>query len=255
MKVSIITPSYNQGQFLEETIVSVLKQDYKNMEYIVIDGGSTDNSVDIIRKYQDRINYWVSEKDSGQTHAINKGFRRASGHIVGWLNSDDILCAGTVKNIAEVFENNPGCGIVYGQIQGIDKEGKYLKEKIVIPKISQNKLLNINTCVPQPGSFYLKDIVKAAGYLDMTLNYVMDYDLWIRMLAINPNCIYIPKIVSKIRRHDNSKTMSLWDNAVLEEELIRKKNHGKMICKVQFDIWKYKFVIGVKKWYRKLFEQ
>src|SRR5580658_2018681 len=113
-KISIITPSYNQGQFLEETMLSVFNQGYPNLEYIVIDGGSTDNSVEIIKKYENRLTYWESQKDRGQTHAINKGFEKSTGEIIAWLNSDDVYCENALFIIADFFEKNIEANIVVG---------------------------------------------------------------------------------------------------------------------------------------------
>ncbi|NVO00781.1 MAG: glycosyltransferase, partial [Geobacteraceae bacterium] len=125
-KITIVTPSYNQGRFLEKTILSVLDQGYPNLEYIVIDGGSTDESVEIIKKYADRLTYWVSEPDRGQSHAINKGFERATGEIFGWLNSDDWYHPGALQAVAEAFAANPDVGAVVGAGEMVDEEGKQL---------------------------------------------------------------------------------------------------------------------------------
>ena len=114
-KISIITPSFNQGPFLEETILSVLQQGYPNLEYIIIDGGSTDESVGIIKRYQDRLHYWVSEKDSGQSEALNKGLRRATGDIIGWLCSDDLYLPGTFEKVVRIFEQHPAAGMLHGR--------------------------------------------------------------------------------------------------------------------------------------------
>lgn len=123
-KISIVTPSYNQGSYLEETILSVLNQKYPNLEYIIIDGGSTDSSVEIIKKYASYLSYWVSEKDSGQSEALNKGFNRASGEIIAWLNSDDLYCENTLHIIAEKFMEHPEVGIVYGDVINFMANGK-----------------------------------------------------------------------------------------------------------------------------------
>ncbi len=125
-KISIVPSSYNQGQFLEETVLSVLNQNYPNLEHIIIDGGSTDNSVDIIKKYEDQLAYWVSEKDKGQTHAINKGFKHSNGEILNWLNSDDLLAPGALHVIAEEFSKNPRVDFFFGDFTIIDKEGRVI---------------------------------------------------------------------------------------------------------------------------------
>jgi glycosyltransferase involved in cell wall biosynthesis len=122
--VTIVTPSYNQANFLEETIQSVLSQDYPNLEYIIIDGGSTDSSVDLIRKYEDRLAGWISEEDSGQAEAINKGFERATGEIVAWINSDDYYLPGAIRSAVEALEAHPECGFVYGDAVSINGAGE-----------------------------------------------------------------------------------------------------------------------------------
>jgi len=121
-KISIITPSYNQGQFLEETIISVLNQDYPNLEYIIIDGGSTDKSVEIIKKYEKYLTYWVSEKDRGQTHAINKGFIKSSGSILNWLNSDDLLVPGAINSVSKAFSKHSEADFCFGDFSIIDTQ-------------------------------------------------------------------------------------------------------------------------------------
>ena len=125
--VSIITPSFNQAEYLEQTILSVLNQDYSNIEYMVLDGASTDNSVDIIRKYENRLAYWVSEKDNGQADAINKGFDRAKGEIIAWLNSDDYYLAGTVSSAVKIFEEHPHVVLVLGTCRLVTETGKTFK--------------------------------------------------------------------------------------------------------------------------------
>lgn len=122
--VSIITPSFNQAQFLEEAILSVFNQDYPHVEYIIIDGGSTDGSIDIIRKYERRLKYWVSEPDSGQSEAINKGWNKSTGDIIAWLNSDDTYCPGALRAVAEVFEKNPETLLVHGAANTCAQDGK-----------------------------------------------------------------------------------------------------------------------------------
>jgi glycosyltransferase involved in cell wall biosynthesis len=179
--VSIVTPSFNQGPFLEETITSVLAQTYQPIEYIVIDGGSTDDSVAIIEKYADRLAYWVSEPDRGQSHAINKGLQRSTGAVVGWLNSDDTLMPGTVGRVVDAMERDPM--VVHGSVRLIDADSK----TIARPKLAKrNQEFGIETVVGeglvnQPGSFWHRAIMERVGYLNEDLNYIMDFELWVRM--------------------------------------------------------------------------
>jgi glycosyltransferase involved in cell wall biosynthesis len=179
--VSIVTPSFNQGSFLEETISSVLAQTYQPIEYIVIDGGSTDDSVEIIQKYADRLTYWVSEPDRGQSHAINKGLQRSTGAVIGWLNSDDTLMPGTVARVVDAMEQDPM--VVHGSVRLIDADSK----TITRPKLAKrNQEFGIETIVGeglvnQPGSFWNRAIMERVGYLNEDLNYIMDFELWVRM--------------------------------------------------------------------------
>jgi len=185
IKISIITPSYNQREFIEQTILSVLNQTYKNIEYIIVDGGSTDNTLEIIDKYRDRIDVVISEKDKGQSDAINKGFKLASGNLVGWINSDDLLYSDCVERIVELYHRHPDGSIYYPVVLDyIDREGKLLYESTrKIP--NRNHLLNKNYGVIQQGSFYNRDLVKQIGYLDESIYYCMDLDLWLRLLNEN----------------------------------------------------------------------
>ena len=179
--VSIITPSYNQGRFLEETIESVMAQTYDPIEYILIDGGSTDNSVEIIRRYASRLAYWVSEPDRGQSHGINKGLDRSRGAIIGWLNSDDTLMPDAVVRVVEAMRDTPA--VVHGSVRLIDAESNIIAR----PKLSKrNQEFGLQTIVGeglvnQPGAFWNRPIMERAGYLNEDLNYIMDYELWVRM--------------------------------------------------------------------------
>ena len=204
-KISIITPSFNQGQYLEETILSVLNQDYPALEFFIIDGGSTDSSVEIIKKYAHRLTYWESKPDRGQSHAINKGFRMASGEIVAWLNSDDLLAPGALKVVAQAWQQNPGLGLISGQTEIIDQAGKptgniFGSEPNVI-----NSLLSSENPISQPSTFFSTSALKEVGFLDETLHMSMDWDLWLRIGARYPT-LFIPKMLSKSRNWEMTKT-------------------------------------------------
>jgi glycosyltransferase involved in cell wall biosynthesis len=179
--VSIITPSFNQGPFLEETIASVLAQTYEPVEYIVIDGGSTDDSVQIIEKYAHRLAYWVSEPDRGQSHAINKGLARSTGAVIGWLNSDDTLMPDAVARVVDAMQETPM--VVHGSVRLVDADSN----TIARPKLAKrNQEFGVETIVGeglvnQPGSFWNRAIMERVSHLDENLNYIMDYELWVRM--------------------------------------------------------------------------
>lgn len=204
--VTIVTPSYNQGQFIEETILSVLNQTYKNIQYIVVDGGSTDQTMDIVYKYKDRIDFIIHEKDKGQTDAINKGFRLAKGELVGWINSDDILYPDCVEKIVELYNQNSKAVIYYHSFNDVIDENGSLVETYqhVIP--DRKHLLNKNWNVIQQGSFYSRVIIEKVNYLDEGIYYCMDLDLWLKLLEHGSITCTISTAYSAFRKHNNSKT-------------------------------------------------
>ncbi|MDA3890629.1 MAG: glycosyltransferase family 2 protein [Salinivirgaceae bacterium] len=200
-KISIITPSFNQGVFVEDTILSVLNQNYPNLEYIIIDGGSTDSSVDIIQKYNDQLAYWVSEEDRGQSHALNKGFKKATGDIIAWINSDDYYLPDTLLFVAEIFEKYPDVDIIYGDV--INFTGK----KEFYYKVAEFEPLDFlsRISIHQPGVFWRTSLLEKVGFLNETLHYAMDYDLWMR-LFFSYKSLKIDKPFAKFRMHAGSKT-------------------------------------------------
>ena len=167
-KVSIITPSFNQGQFLEASIRSVLEQDYPNIEYIVVDGGSRDDSVEIIKKYQKHLAWWVSEKDKGHADALNKGFSRATGEILAWLNSDDIYFPGAVSEAVSVLQSHPKLGMVYGDADLIDDSGETVGQ-FGSKQTSYRQMLRGSVHIPQATTFFRADIWRQVGPLDLSL--------------------------------------------------------------------------------------
>lgn len=200
--VSIVTPSYNQAPYLEQTIQSVLRQDYPHVEYLVIDGGSTDNSVEIIKKYADRLAYWISEKDSGQAEAINKGFARANGEILAWLNSDDYYLLNTVSVAVRCFEQNPDVVMVYGDMLAVDGNGQTIN-------ISRYKQLSLEDLlcfqiIGQSSVFFRRSAFERAGPLEMNFHFMLDHHLWIR-LAQQGRMLHIPQIWSAARYHAEAK--------------------------------------------------
>ena len=179
LKISIVTPSYNQGQFIEQTIQSVLNQDYKNYEHIIIDGGSTDNTIDILKKYNHL--QWISEKDSGQSNAINKGFSMAKGEIFAWLNSDDFYEENIFQSIADYFMGHKTCNFLYGDITYVDRNGKKAFE-IKGEEITFESLLKNPDLIRQPSFFWKKKNFVENGGLDESLDLVMDYDLFLKFI-------------------------------------------------------------------------
>lgn len=216
--VTIVTPSLNQGDFLETAILSVLEQDYQNLEYMIIDGGSTDHSVEIIRNYAHRLAHWESEPDRGQAHAINKGLKRAKGEILGWLNADDVLLPDTVSTAVEVLRKDPELDVVYGRLERIDPNGKAVPTPL-LPKdrVEFDPYHAIGECVVnQPGSFWRRSIMEQVGYLDEQLNYAFDYEYWVRILLAGGKFKRLPRAVAKFRLSPQSKTVAQTAKAARE---------------------------------------
>jgi glycosyltransferase involved in cell wall biosynthesis len=204
-KISVVTPSYNQGEFLEETIQSVLNQEYPNLEYIILDGGSTDNSVDIIKKYEKYLTYWVSEKDKGQTDAINKGFRKATGDILAWLNSDDFYCPDALYAVAQAYQRYPEAGFYSGNGYLVDKDGKNPKRYASGAGFDFQSLLKGSCYILQPATLINRKAFEQAGYLDETLRYGMDLEYWLR-ISKTFDVVSIDAPLANYRWHEAVKT-------------------------------------------------
>lgn len=201
-KISIITPSFNQAPYLEQTILSVLNQKHPNLEYIIIDGGSTDGSVEIIKKHEKHLAYWASEKDNGQSDAINKGLSKATGEIVAWLNSDDLYLPETFNAVAKIFSENPDVDLIYGDVINFyDTTGK---EEYHNNQFEPYDFLS-RVSIHQPAVFWKRKLHNAIGYMDESLHYLMDYDLWYRIF-FSYKTIKLNKPLAKFRIHGNAKT-------------------------------------------------
>lgn len=200
--VSIITPSFNQAAYIEQTIQSVLGQDYPNIEYIVIDGGSTDDSEQVIRKYMDHLAYWISEKDSGQAEAINKGFQRARGEIVAWLNSDDYYLPGVISAVVKVFEQNPDVVMVHGDMLAVDENGQTINV-LKYRQLSLQDLLCFQI-IGQPSVFFRRKVLEETGGLDTTFHFLLDHHLWIR-IARAGKILHVDQTWSAARYHAGAK--------------------------------------------------
>ena len=201
--VSIITPSFNQARYLEATIQSVLfAQEYPRIEYIIVDGASTDGSVDIIKKYKKYLAYWVSEKDSGQAEAINKGLARTTGEIVAWLNSDDYYGPGAVSSIVKVFEEHPDVLMVYGDMLAVDDQGQAINV-FKYKQLSLEDLLCFQI-IGQPAVFFRRSALEKTGLLDTNFHFLLDHHLWIRM-ARQGKILHVPEIWAAARYHAEAK--------------------------------------------------
>lgn len=204
--VSIITPSFNQGEFLADTIESVLSQEYPHVEYIIVDGGSTDQSVAIIKKYAHRLAWWVSEKDRGQTDALNKGFARANGQILAWINSDDVYEPEAVRAAVTYLHAHPQVGLVYGDANYIDQAGKVIG-RFPAAQTDYARLRRGYVHIPQQSAFFRAHLWKEVGPLDASFFFAMDYDLWVR-IAARSEIKYLPgEAWANFRLHTSGKTI------------------------------------------------
>jgi glycosyltransferase involved in cell wall biosynthesis len=207
--VTIVTPSLNQGCFLEQAMLSVLQQDYPAIEYIVIDGGSSDGSVEIIRRYQERLAHWVSEPDTGQSRAINKGFIHGTGTILAWLNADDLLASSAVSIAVRFLEAEPDVGLVYGDRVEIDAKGNTIGYLRCPPH--DPDMFRKDVTLPQETVSFRREVFEAAGGLDESLHFAMDLDLWCKIARV-VRMRHIPAFLACFRRHKHSKSV-VYDTA------------------------------------------
>jgi len=236
-RVSIVTPSYNQGQFIEETLRSVLLQGYPHLEYIIIDGGSADGTTDVLRKYEPWLTYWVSEPDRGQSHAVNKGFKLASGEIAAWINSDDQYLPGTLRTIVEHAHRYPEAGAWAGGGRSINSRSRKLIWERLPPDLEFSQILGWNKYyLPQPSCFLNRRVLKDDIYLNESYHLQMDFDLWLR-ISKRFSIIPIEQILSINLHHSKAKTVSLklMNRAMAERWLILGKygSHGSIIKEIE----------------------
>ena len=228
-KITIVTPSFNQSDYLEKTIKSVLSQDYPNLEYMVVDGGSTDGSMDIIKKYSKKLTYWESYLDKGQAFAILKGFKKATGEILGWVNSDDILLPSCLKKVGNYFLNNPEVKCVLGGTVIIGPDGRPLRDRLNLPvcnlgtQVTFNKLL-FWRCVGfnQPASFVKRDAFFEVSGFEPSLRFCFDYDMYLRLSMIRPFG-RLKEFLAGFRIHPKSKSSTIQNVCSLENEKLRRK--------------------------------
>lgn len=221
-KITIVTPSFNQADFLEATIQSVLSQSYPNLEYIIVDGGSTDGSVEIIKRYEEYITWWVSEPDRGQSHAINKGLERATGEIFNWVNSDDLLAPGALMDVAYFFLSNPNINLLCGYFTSFSEKGYTVKRRMKIYRNLEKTLVygHVSPC----SMFWKLDALKTLGSFDERLNYCMDLELWYRYLfkfGIK-KFAFVENNLAFFRQHEESKTIKFRSKFYTERYNIQK---------------------------------
>ncbi len=203
-KVSVITPSYNQANFIERTIQSVLSQDIPHLEYVIMDGGSKDHTIDILKKY-DSLLEWRSEKDNGQAHAVNKGLQQTSGDIIGWLNSDDVYCRDAIQRVCEFFESNPDIDVIYGNAYHIDTDDNII-ETYYTEEWDINRLKEI-CYLCQPAVFFRRKVIQQFGMLNDKLQYCMDYEFWLRLAKNGVRFAYVKDFLAGSRLHADTKTL------------------------------------------------
>jgi Glycosyl transferase family 2 len=204
-RISIITPSYNQAAFLEQTIQSVLAQDYPSIEYIIVDGNSSDGSLRVIQKNAHHLAWWVSEPDSGQAEAINKGVNHASGDYIAWLNSDDFYLPGAVTSAVETLDGNPSVGMVFGDAITIDEQGAELN-RLAFGDWGLEDLMGFRI-ICQPAVFMRRNTFKEAGDLDPSYHYLLDHHLWLRIARLSP-IRHVPSTWAAARHHPGAKNVS-----------------------------------------------
>ena len=230
--VSIITPSFNQAQFLEETILSVLDQDYPRIEYILIDGNSTDGSPDLIQGYAGRLARWISEPDRGQTDAINKGFAWANGEILAWLNSDDTYLPGAVGEAVHYLVTHPEAGMVYGDANLVDEDGQVIG-RFPAKQTDYRRLRRGYVHIPQQASFFRASLWKRVGPLDPTFFFAMDYDLWVRLARLAP-LHYTPRLWANFRLHGGGKSVVADDRCWPEMLRVHQREGGSRLSWLYF---------------------
>jgi len=251
--VTIVTPSYNQAAYLEETIQSVLNQDYKNIQYIIVDGASTDGSVDLIKRYENKIIKWISESDRGQTDAINKGFSLAKGEIIGWLNSDDTLLPHAVSEAVRFLIDNPAVGLIYGDANYIDGNSEVIG-KFPAAQTTLKRLRRGYVHIPQQASFFRKSLWDRVGPLDPSFFFAMDYDLWVRLASVS-EIKYLHQLWANFRLHANAKTISADDRCWPEMLRVHYRDGGSRFSQIVIKYYLRKIVapfISYKR--RKLFK-
>ena len=237
--MSIITPSFNQGRFLEETLLSVQRQDYPRIEHIVVDGGSSDGSLDTIRRHERTLARWISEPDRGQTDAIAKGFAMARGDVLAWLNADDLLMPSAVRVAAAELAGDPALGLVYGDRIEIDARGNTIGA-VRLPS-HRHSMFRRNFTIPQETAFFRRTAYDAAGGVDASLHFAMDFDLWVRMAAVAP-MRHLPVFLGCYRRHGGSKSVEMHGGAsgqkyVAESEAVYRRHFGSGLPSRQWMFW------------------
>ena len=254
--VTIVTPSFNQASFLEDSILSVLSQDYPRIEYILVDGGSQDGSLEVIKKYADRFVYWVSEKDRGHADALNKGFRQANGEIWAWLNSDDTYYPGAVSQAVRYLVENPDAGMVYGDADLTDASGHVIGT-FAARQTDYYRMLEGSVHIPQATTFIRASFWRQIGELDLSLFFGFDYDLWVKISKIS-RIKYLPRKWATFRLHGEGKSIRFDDRCYPDMLRVRERELGKGFSKLALKAWLRPLIytwlpLKVRVWLRKRF--
>jgi glycosyltransferase involved in cell wall biosynthesis len=242
-RISIVTPSYQQSRFIERTLESVHSQGYPHLEHIVIDGGSTDGSVEIIRRYEDRLAFWCSERDKGQSDAINRGLRRATGEVLGWLNSDDTFAPGALHRIGEYYAAHPEVDLLYGHTHVIDAEDRILRRLLAIPTNAQELIRFTRDVWSQPGTTWRRRLQERIGLLDESLHFAMDGDFWIRA-ALNGTIRFVPQHFANLRFHEQTKSSSALEKFVADHQELDRRYGAMQRDRLSQTLWK------LRRWFR-----
>jgi glycosyltransferase involved in cell wall biosynthesis len=247
--VTIITPSFNQARYLEATIQSVLSQDYPRIEYMIVDGGSSDGSAEIIKKHESQLAWWVSEKDKGQTDGINKGFARAKGDVLAWINSDDTYEPGAVSAAVKYLHEHPEVGMVYGDCNFIDEDGHVIG-KFGSAQTNYRLLRQGYAHIPQQTMFFRADLWKQVGPLDPSFYFAMDYDLWTRISALT-EIKYVPQTWANFRLHTSGKTMAADDRCWPEMIRVHYRDGGSFFSIIVAKYYIRKLIAPFWNWRRR----
>jgi glycosyltransferase involved in cell wall biosynthesis len=246
LKISIVTPSFNQAHFIKETIESVLSQNYPNLEYLIIDGGSSDGTINILQEYNTNLS-WISEPDEGQAQAINKGFKKTTGDIIAWLNSDDIYLPHALSIVAEFFVQHPHIDLVYGDFYVINEQSEILLRRKEIP-FDFNILLYGLDYICQPATFFRRTIFERVGYLDENLHYGLDWEYWLRIAKHGGKLALLPGYLAAIRWQPQAKTLVEPPQLHAEHQAIRERYWQKH--RFQSQRWQQVYITWLKKFYR-----
>jgi glycosyltransferase involved in cell wall biosynthesis len=245
-KITVITPSYNQAEFLERTIKSVIDENYPNLEYIIIDGGSTDGSVEIIRKYEKYLSYWVSEKDHGQSHAINKGLRMATGDWIAWQNSDDIYYPGAFSAVAKAVQTHPDVELIIGDMNLINEHDEVIRT-FLYANVNFRELAAEGMILSNQVAFWKKTVQNKVGFLDETLHFGFDYDWFLRLTKITP-AFSTNKLLGAFRIQPDAKTqVNKTEN--LHAHMVVRERHGAKMNGIKSKLYKFKRMLKLlKRW-------